>query len=56
MVVAARTEPDIKSLAKEIEGMGHRSLAVKVDVKKKADIENLVHQAVDKFGEFYVSS
>ena len=49
MVVAARAEPDIKSLAKEIEGMGRRSLAVKVDVKKKADIENLVQQTVDKF-------
>jgi NAD(P)-dependent dehydrogenase (short-subunit alcohol dehydrogenase family) len=50
VVVAARNEPDIKSLAKEIEGMGRRSLAVQVDVKKKADIESLVQQTVDKFG------
>jgi NAD(P)-dependent dehydrogenase (short-subunit alcohol dehydrogenase family) len=50
VVVAARNEPDIKSLAKEIEGMGRRSLAVQVDVKKKADIERLVQQAVEKFG------
>jgi NAD(P)-dependent dehydrogenase (short-subunit alcohol dehydrogenase family) len=49
VVVAARAEPDIKSLAKEIERMGRRSLAVKVDVKKKADIENLVQITVDKF-------
>ena len=51
VVVAARTEPDIKSLAKEIEDMGRRSLAVKVDVKKKADIENLMQQTVDRFGK-----
>jgi 3-hydroxybutyrate dehydrogenase len=50
VVVAARNEPDIKSLAKEIEGLGRRSLALQVDVKKKADIEGLVQQTVDKFG------
>ena len=50
VVVAARAEPDIKSLAEEIEGIGRRSLAVKVDVKKKADIENLVQMTVDRFG------
>src|SRR5262245_3074015 len=50
VVVAARNEPDIKSLAKEIEGMGRRSLAVQVNVKKKTDIESLVQQTVEKFG------
>ncbi len=50
VVVAARNDPDIKSLAKELESMGRRSLAMQVDVKKKADIESLVQQTVDQFG------
>jgi ketoreductase len=49
VVVAARTSTDLKSLAVQLEKMGRRSLAVKVDVRKKKDVEDLVERTVGTF-------
>jgi len=40
----------VSSLAEEIEAMGRQALAVEADVTNKADVDNLVQQARDKFG------
>lgn len=54
VVVASRTESDINSLANEIEENGVRALSVKTDVKRKADLEELIRQTVEKFGKIDV--
>lgn len=36
--------------AKEVEALGRRALAVKVDVTKQSDVEAMVEQAIKKFG------
>lgn len=51
VVVAARTESDLKPLAQSIESIGRQSLAVRVDVKKKSDIEALFRATLDRFGK-----
>lgn len=50
VVVAARSEEDLKTLAKEIENLGRRSLPVVTDVMKRDDIENLINRTVEEFG------
>lgn len=54
VVVAARTERDLKPLAQSIETVGRRSLAIKVDVKKKSDIEALIRATLKQFGKIDV--
>jgi len=51
IVLAARTETEINSVAKEIEQLGRRALAVKTDVQYKSDVEALVTQTIETFGK-----
>lgn len=40
-----------KAVAKEIESLGRKSLAMKVDVTKRDEVHNMVQEAVKKFGK-----
>ena len=51
VVLAARTESEINSVASEIEILGRRVLPIKTDVQKKSDVETLVSKTIDKFGK-----
>ena len=41
---------ELEVVAKEIQRLGRRSLAVQVDVTRKADVDNMVQRVVDEFG------
>ena len=41
---------ELAAVAEKIEKLGRRSLAVQTDVSRKADVDNLVQQAMDAFG------
>lgn len=49
LVVAARTQSDIDSLAKEISELGSEALAISCDVSKSEDVQRLVEGAINKF-------
>lgn len=51
VVVSARRQEDIDAVAKEIEALGRKALAVKADVTNAEDIERLGQAAVDTFGK-----
>ncbi len=51
VVIAARNEDKLDAVAKVIEGFGSVALAVKTDVSKKEDAQNLINKAVEKFGK-----
>lgn len=50
VAVAARSEEDLNTLAKEIGEMGRRALVVPTDVTQREDIETLVNRTVDELG------
>lgn len=50
LVVCARSEAALQELVAEIEALGRKALAVKVDVANGADIENLIKEALATFG------
>jgi NAD(P)-dependent dehydrogenase (short-subunit alcohol dehydrogenase family) len=50
VAVASRSEDDLRSLAREIERLGRKSFAVKTDVTRKEDIENVVRKTVQRLG------
>lgn len=50
VVVTARTEDELESLAAEIESMGRRALAVTADVSQEADVKRLQEEALETFG------
>ncbi len=41
---------EAKQVAKEIEDLGHASLAVKTDVTSKNDVDDLINKSIKKFG------
>ena len=41
---------ELEAVAKEIEKLGRRALAVQVDITRKADVDNMVQKVVDEFG------
>jgi len=41
---------ELEAVAKEIQRLGRRSLAVQVDIRRKADVDNMVQKVVDEFG------
>lgn len=49
VVVADINLEEAKQTASEIESMGRKSLAVKVDVTKKTEVEQMVKETVEKF-------
>jgi len=50
VAVAARTEPEIKSVADEIRNLGRESLAVVTDATDSLQVEKLVEETVKVFG------
>jgi NAD(P)-dependent dehydrogenase (short-subunit alcohol dehydrogenase family) len=50
IVVCSRVIEDGQLVAKEIQNLGRRSLAVQTDVSRKADVDNLIQKVMDKFG------
>ena len=50
VVVSARTKSEIESVAKQIEKMGRKSIAVQADVSQESDVKKLIFIAADKFG------
>jgi NADP-dependent 3-hydroxy acid dehydrogenase YdfG len=51
VVVTARTQDDLSSLAKEVEGIGRKVLAVPGDATREQDVIEIVKKAEEKFGK-----
>ncbi|MDQ4041662.1 MAG: SDR family NAD(P)-dependent oxidoreductase, partial [Actinomycetota bacterium] len=51
VALAARSEPDLETLAKEIEATGRRSLVVPTDVTQREALENLVNRTLSELGK-----
>jgi len=51
IVAAARTAPDIEGTVKEVRQLGRQCLAVPTDVTDMTQVENMVKQAIGKFGK-----
>lgn len=49
VVVAARTREEIEATAREIAGMGMKSIAVKTDVTRYEDAERLIARTLERF-------
>jgi 3-oxoacyl-[acyl-carrier protein] reductase len=54
VVVAARTQSEIDSVAGEIKKLGRKALAVKADVSEKPDVQRLFARAADEFGTVHI--
>jgi 2-deoxy-D-gluconate 3-dehydrogenase len=50
VAVAARTEADLETLAKEIDSLGRRSIAITTDVRDRASIEQMIDRTVSDLG------
>jgi gluconate 5-dehydrogenase len=50
VVIASRKMENLEKEAQELESLGVKALAVKCDLARKEDIENLVKTTMDKFG------
>lgn len=50
VAVAARSEGDLETLAKEIDALGRRALVVPTDVTKREDVESLIERTVAELG------
>ncbi|MFH1480231.1 MAG: glucose 1-dehydrogenase [Pseudomonadota bacterium] len=51
LVVTSRTQVEIDAVAREIQGLGRRAIAVPMDVTKQDDVNGMVAKAVDEFGK-----
>ena len=56
IVLAARTETEITSVAGEIEKLGRRALAIPTDVHVKSDVDKLVNRQTDmsRYGVLFI--
>ena len=50
VVVSARTAPEIEEVAREVEKLGWRSLAIQTDVSREESVENMIGQTLKAFG------
>jgi dehydrogenase/reductase SDR family member 4 len=50
VVVASRTMPDLEKVAKEIEALGRRALAVQTNIAIKSQVDDMVAKALEEFG------
>ena len=50
VVVASRRLANLEKVSEEVKTLGKRSLAVPVDITKKADVDNMVQRVMDEFG------
>jgi len=55
VVVADLDEAGAKETVEAISKYGHRAMAIKVDVSKASDVENMVSQTVAKFGSLDIA-
>lgn len=51
VAIAARTESDLETLAKEIDAVGRRALVIPTDVRDRQSIQAMVDRTVDEFGK-----
>lgn len=51
VVVAARTEKEIKETAEEVNRRGRKSLVVRMDVSKSRDVQDMVDRTISEFGK-----
>jgi len=49
VVVSARTRSEIEEVAREVENLGQRSLAVQADVSKEEEVENMIGETLKAF-------
>ena len=54
VALAARTEGDLETLAKEIDSIGRKALVVPTDVTQRDSIENLIQTTVAELGGLHV--
>ena len=54
IVLVSRTLKDLEVVAEEIRAKGRKALSVPADVSKSGDIEQMVKEAMDKFGKIDV--
>ncbi len=50
VVVSARTRTDIERVAREVEDLGQKSLAITADVSREDDVEKMIGQSMERFG------
>jgi NAD(P)-dependent dehydrogenase (short-subunit alcohol dehydrogenase family) len=50
VALAARSEGDLETLAKEIDTMGRKAISVPTDVTQRDQLENLINRTVDELG------
>jgi short-subunit dehydrogenase len=50
VAIAARTMPDLETLAKEIEALGRRAVLIPADMRDDRSVEGMVAGALDAFG------
>jgi 2-deoxy-D-gluconate 3-dehydrogenase len=50
VAVAARSEGDLETLAKEIDGLGRRALPLTTDVTKREEIEAMIDKTISELG------
>jgi 2-deoxy-D-gluconate 3-dehydrogenase len=50
VAVAARSEGDLETLAKEIDGIGRRALPLTIDVTKRDEIETMIDKTIAELG------
>ena len=50
IVLAARTETEIVSVADEVQQLGRQAFAIKTDVQQKTEVDAMVTQTLDTFG------
>ena len=50
VVVGCRRLAHLEEVVGEIRNMGRRSLAIQIDISRKAEVDNLVQKTVDEFG------
>jgi 2-deoxy-D-gluconate 3-dehydrogenase len=51
VAVAARTEADLETLAKEIDALGRKALVLTTDVRDRSAIQNMFDKTVEEFGK-----
>lgn len=49
VVVSARTRTEIEEVAREVENMGQRSIAIQADVSKEEEVENMIGETLKAF-------
>ncbi|MFH1351620.1 MAG: 3-oxoacyl-ACP reductase family protein [Pseudomonadota bacterium] len=51
LVLASRTPKEIEAVAREIQGLGRRSMAIPTDVTKQDEVNSMAERAVEAFGK-----